>query len=108
MKVATQPAHRDCHSYDRQIRYSRSYNITPCGQTAGVNKGPSMRGLVRLLDPLVGERWRADSVCCGPLEGHVSPGEISLLNYQHTKWGDFFEKLVGCCLGIGQFSWQQA
>jgi len=35
--------------------------------------------MVTLLDPRVGERWGADSVCCGPFDRQVSPGESGLV-----------------------------
>jgi len=59
--------------------------------------GPSLRGLIGLLDPRVGERCRAFSFSCGPLNLAGLPresGPIFLFsNYQPTKWaGDFFEE----------------
>jgi len=59
--------------------------------------GPSLRALIGLLDPRVGERWGAVSFSCGPLNGPVSLGRAARFSffsdYQPTEWaGEFFEK----------------
>jgi len=114
VKVATQPAHRNCYDYDCQVKYSHSFRTAPpAAKPHGVIKAPHWGAWLDCST----HTWTSDggpTVCAvALLMGRSPQGRAAWwsvpLSYQPTKWaGEIFEELVGWRLGIGQFSLEQA